>query len=57
MNVISKIIGVIAFIIMLIGLFPLLGMLNWVVIPLAIIGLIIGVFGKNSSGMFLMDWY
>ena len=53
MNVISKIIGIIALIGMIIGLIPLLGIVNWIVIPLAIFGLIIGVFSKNTGGMTL----
>jgi hypothetical protein len=35
---------------MLIGLIPLLGMLNWIVIP---ISLIIGIFSKNTGGLLL----
>ena len=53
MNVVSKIIGIIALIVMLIGLIPLLGWLNWIVIPLALIGLIIGIFSKNTGGLLL----
>lgn len=53
MNVASKIIGIIALLVMLIGLIPLLGMLNWLVIPIALIGLIVGVFSKNTGGLLL----
>jgi TRAP-type mannitol/chloroaromatic compound transport system permease small subunit len=53
MNIISKIIGIIALVGMLISLIPFLGILNWGVLPLAIIGLIIGVFSKNTSGLIL----
>jgi len=38
---------------MVIGLIPLLGMLNWIVIPLALIGLIIGIFSKKTGGLLL----
>lgn len=38
---------------MLIGLIPLLGMVNWIVLPLAIIGLIIGIFSRNTGGLIL----
>lgn len=53
MNVISKTIGIIAFIGMLIGLIPLLGIINWIVIPLALVGLFIGIFSKNTGGLIL----
>ena len=53
MNVLSKIIGTIAFIIMIIGLLPLFGMLNWIVIPLACIGLFFGIFSRNTGGLVL----
>lgn len=53
MNLISKIIGIIAFLVMLVGLIPLLGILNWIAIPLAIIGLFFGIFSKNTGGLLL----
>lgn len=53
MNTASKTVGIIALILMIIGLIPLLGWLNWLVILLSIIGLIIGIFGKNNGGMTL----
>lgn len=53
MNVASKIIGIIALIIMIVGLVPFLGILNWIVVPIALIGLIIGVFSKNTGGLIL----
>ncbi len=53
MNTVSKIFGIIALIIMAIGFIPLLGWLNWIVIPLAIIGLIFGAFSKNTNGLVL----
>lgn len=50
MNVISVIIGVVALAIALVGFLPLLGWLNWVVIPIAVVGLIGGMFDVRSSG-------
>ena len=38
---------------MIIGLIPMLGMLNWVVIPLALLGVIFGIFSKNTGGLTL----
>lgn len=51
MNLISKLVGIVALIGMFIGLFPLLGWVNWIVIPLSIIGLFIGIFSKNRGGL------
>ena len=52
MSVIGKIIGIIAILIALLGLIPLLGWLNWIAIPLAILGLIFSVLGKeNNNGV------
>ena len=53
MNIASKTIGIIALLGMLIGLIPFLGIINWIVIPLAVIGLIIGIFSKNTGGLLL----
>ena len=53
MNIASKIIGVIAFLGMLIGLVPLLGMINYLVVPAALLGLFLGIFSKNTGGLIL----
>lgn len=50
MNVISVIIGVVALVIALVGFIPLLGWLNWLAIPLAVVGLIVGLFDSRTSG-------
>ena len=50
MNVISVIIGVVALIIALVGFIPLLGWLNWLAIPIAVVGLIVGMFDARTSG-------
>jgi hypothetical protein len=41
MNVISVIIGIMALILALVGFIPLLGWLNWFVIPAAVVGLVV----------------
>jgi hypothetical protein len=50
MNVISAIIGIIALIIALVGFIPLLGWLNWLAIPAAVVGLVLGLISKETSG-------
>jgi hypothetical protein len=50
MNVISVIIGLMALIIALVGFIPLLGWLNWLVIPGAVVGLVFGLLSQATSG-------
>ena len=50
MNVISTIIGLTALIIALVGFVPLLGWLNWFAIPLAVVGLVLGLLSQKPSG-------
>jgi hypothetical protein len=50
MNVLSIIIGIMALIIALIGFIPLLGWLNWFVIPGAVLGLVLGLLSQKTSG-------
>ena len=49
-NVVSLIIGVVALICDVVAFLPLLGWLNWLIIPLALIGAAVGVVSKSSSG-------
>ena len=53
LNIVSLIIGVIALICAVIAFIPLLGALNWLIIPLAVIGAGIGLFSKSRGGMAL----
>ena len=50
MNVISIIIGVVALVVALVGFFPLLGIINWLAIPIAVVGLIVGLFDTRKGG-------
>ena len=50
MNVISVLIGIVALIIALVGFIPLLGWLNWLAIPIAVVGLIVGMFDSRTTG-------
>jgi hypothetical protein len=51
MNVISILIGIVALILMLPGLVPLLGLLQWLVVVLCVIGILFGALSKQKSGM------
>ena len=50
MNLISIVIGILALLGALVGFIPLLGWLNWGVIPLAVVGLIFGLLARENSG-------
>ena len=50
MNILSTIIGFVALILALVGFIPLLGWLNWFVIPLAVVGLVLGLLSQKTSG-------
>ena len=49
-NLISLIIGVVALLFALVAFLPLLGWANWLIIPLAIVGAVIGAVGPAATG-------
>jgi hypothetical protein len=49
-NLVSVIIGIVALIIAAVAFLPLLGWVNWLVIPLAIIGAAVGFISRGSAG-------
>lgn len=50
LNIISIIIGLIALLAVALAFIPLLGWANWLIIPFAVIGLLLGLFSKENSG-------
>jgi hypothetical protein len=50
LNIVSLIIGLVAFLFALVAFIPLLGWANWLIIPLAIVGAVIGAIGPSKSG-------
>ena len=48
MGVIALIVGILSFLFMCIGLIPFLGWFNWLNLPLAVIGLVLGAIGLNG---------
>ena len=50
MNVLSILTGIIALIVALVAFLPLLGWLNWFILPVAVIGLVLGLLAKNNNG-------
>ena len=49
-NIVSLIIGAVAFIFALIAFIPLLGWANWLIIPLAVVGAGIGAVSNSNAG-------
>ncbi len=50
LNVTSLVIGVIGLILAILALFPLLGWANWLLLPIPVIGLALGVLSKSTAG-------
>jgi hypothetical protein len=49
-NLISLIVGAVALVFALIAFIPLLGWANWLIIPLAIIGAVVGMVSRGTAG-------
>jgi hypothetical protein len=49
-NLVSVIIGLVALVFALVAFIPLLGWDNWLIIPLAIIGAVIGTLSRGTAG-------
>ena len=49
-NLVSLIIGLVALVLAVIAFIPLLGWANWFIIPLTIIGAVIGMISRGSAG-------
>jgi hypothetical protein len=49
-NLVSLIIGLVALVCALVAFVPLLGALNWLIIPLAVIGAAIGMVSRGTAG-------
>ena len=50
LNLVSFIIGLVALVFALVAFIPLLGWANWLIIPLAIIGAVIGMISRGTAG-------
>lgn len=49
-NLVSLIIGFVALILAIVAFIPLLGWANWLIVPLAIIGAVIGMISRGVAG-------
>ncbi len=50
LNIASLVIGVVALILAIFAFIPLLGWANWVIVPIAVVGLALGAMSDRTSG-------
>lgn len=50
LNIVSIVIGLLVLVLTLVAFIPLLGWLNWLVIPIAIVGAAIGALSSGKAG-------
>lgn len=49
-NIVSILIGLVALAFALVAFLPLLGWANWLIIPLAVIGAVVGMASRSTAG-------
>jgi hypothetical protein len=49
-NLVSLIIGFVALVLAVVAFIPLLGWANWLIVPLAIIGAVVGMASRGTAG-------
>jgi hypothetical protein len=50
LNILSALIGVITLILMIPAVIPLLGALNWLLVPVALVGALVGMMSSKNGG-------
>ncbi len=50
LNILSIFIGLVTLILMIPALFPLLGALNWLLVPVALLGALVGLMSSRKTG-------
>jgi hypothetical protein len=50
LNILSILIGLVALLLTAVAFIPLLGWANWFIIPVAVVGLAIGMLGRGKAG-------
>ena len=56
MNLLSLIVGVVALLLAIVAFIPLLGWANWLIIPLAMIGALIGFASRSKAAETSISW-
>ena len=49
-NLVSLVIGVVALLLAIVAFIPFLGWANWLIIPLAVVGAVIGMISRGTAG-------
>jgi hypothetical protein len=49
-NLASLIIGIVALILAIVAFIPFLGWANWLIVPLAIVGAVVGMVSRSTAG-------
>ena len=50
LNILSGFIGLVTLILMIPAVFPLLGALNWILVPMALVGALVGMISSKNGG-------
>ena len=50
LNIASLVIGAVALLLAIVAFFPLLGWANWFIIPLAMVGALVGFLSRSTTG-------
>ena len=50
LNLVSIIIGTVSLLLAIVAFIPLLGWANWLIVPLAVLGAVIGAAGRGTAG-------
>jgi hypothetical protein len=50
LNILSVLIGLVALVFVIPGVLPFLGMINWLALPIAVVGAGVGVLSSHNSG-------
>jgi hypothetical protein len=50
LNIVSLIVGLVALVLAVVAFIPLLGWANWLIIPIAIIGAVVGMLSGSNTG-------
>ena len=50
LNIVSLLIGAVALLLAIFAFIPLLGWANWIIIPIAVVGLALGAMSKSTAG-------
>lgn len=50
LNIVSILVGLVAALLAFVGLIPLLGWVNWFMLPVAFVGLVLGLLSSSNGG-------